>query len=500
MRNKFIIGSVITGLFLFVLVGCEQVNDGHTYEPGMIGYHDGHGDDETHHDTPRGPHGGWLFEQDEFELEVVIFEKGVPPEFRVYAYKDHHPVNPQELDVSISLKRLGKIPEKISFQPEQDYLLGDREVYQPHSFDVSVYANYESHSYRWKSQQIEGRIEMTSETLRRTGVEISTAGPVTLQESTYLPGEIRFDQDLLAHVVSPLSGIITANYKGLGEEVEKDEVLAVIKSRELATLKGNYLANQERYALADKLFSREEQLRKEGISAEQDYLNSETRLAEAKISLQRSRYILSSMGIDVTLLKNESDFSRYEIRSPLAGIIINKHLSMGESVTSKNKLFVLADLSKVWVEFTVYPRHLNNVKVGQLVSVEVEALGKSLSGTVAWIGPLVDDETRSAKAYIILDNPQRILRPGLFVNVRLEDARAVVPIAIKRSAIQTYNDWQVIFVKEDDQFEMRPVELGRRDQKWVEVTSGLEAGTEYVSGNSYLFKADLGKGMATHEH
>ena len=500
MKNKFIINSAVTGLFLFMLAACKQVDDGHTHEPGVTGRHDGHRDDETQHDIPKGPHGGWLFAQDEFELEVVIFEKGVPPEFRVYAYKDHHSVNPGELDVSISLRRLGKTPEKIAFQPERDYLLGDKEVYEPHSFDVSVYANYEGRSYRWTRQQLEGRIEMTGETLRRTGVEISTAGPVTLQESTDLPGELRFNQDLLAHVVSPLSGIITENYKRLGEEVEKDEVLAVIKSRELATLKGDYLANQERYVLANKLFSREEQLRKEGISAEQDYLNSETRLAEAKIRLQRSRYILSSMGIDLTSLKNESDFSRYEIRSPLTGIIINKHLSIGESVTPENKLFVLADLSNIWVEFTVYPRHLNNVTVGQSVFVEVEALGKSLPGTVAWIGLLVDDETRSARAYITLDNPERILRPGLFVNVRLEDARTVIPIAIKRSAIQTYKDWQVVFVKEDDQFEVRPVELGKRDQKWVEVTSGLEAGTEYVSKNSYLFKAELGKSMATHEH
>lgn len=498
MNNKTIIGSTMSVLIFLVLSACDQMGNDQPHDSDMNTEHHIH--DEQHHEKTKGPHGGWLFTESNFELEVLIFEKGVPPEFRVYAYADHAPVRPEEIDVSITLMRLGKSPEEINFKAERAYLLGDKEIYEPHSFDVDINVNYQGQSYTWTIQQIEGRVTMDDATLQRTGVEISTAGPVTLQESTDLPGEIRFNQDQLAHVVSPLSGIITANHKRLGEEVEKDEILAEIKSRELAKLKGDYLANQERYALANKLFSREKQLRKEGISAEQDYLNSETRLAEARISLQQSRYILSSMGIDLSSLKNTNDFSRYEIRSPLSGIVINKHLSLGESVTPENKLFVLADLSNVWVEFTVYPRHLSSVHVGQSVSVEIEALEQSLSGTVAWIGPLVGDETRSAKAYITLENPERTLRPGLFVNVKIEDARAVIPVAIKRSAVQTYIDWQVIFIRDGDQFEVRPVELGKQDDEWVEVIQGLDAGTEYVSENSYLFKAELGKSAATHDH
>ncbi|GJM04690.1 MAG: cobalt-zinc-cadmium resistance protein [marine bacterium B5-7] len=498
MNSKKIIGSTITLLILLILSACDQMDNGHSHESQADSNHLGHND--QHQEKTKGPHGGWLFAEGDFELEVMIFEKGVPPEFRVYAYSKHIPIEPETMDVSITLSRLGKAAEKIEFKAEREYLLGAQTVYQPHSFDIAINANYQGRSYSWEMQKIEGRVTMDEATLQRTSVKISTAGPVTLQESTDLPGEIRFNQDQLAHVVSPLSGIITANHKRLGEEVEKDEVLAVIKSRELARLKGDYLANQERYALANKLFSREKQLRKEGISAEQDYLNSETRLAEARISLQQSRYILSSMGIDLSALNNSNDFSLYQIRSPLSGIVINKHLSLGESVTPENKLFVLADLSNVWVEFTVYPRHLSSVHEGQSVTVEIDALEQAFSGTVAWIGPLVGDETRSAKAYITLENPERILRPGLFVNVKIEDARAVIPVAIKRSAIQSYNDWQVVFIRDGDQFEVRPVELGKQDDEWVEVIQGLSAGIEYVSENSYLFKAELGKSAATHDH
>tara|TARA_R110000782_G_scaffold188367_9_gene278404 strand:+ start:1150 stop:2661 length:1512 start_codon:yes stop_codon:yes gene_type:complete len=503
MNNKIIFAGVVALILVIAVVGYTKI-DSHHADEDMSEHtnnhtNNGHDESETP-DMEKGPHGGWFFEENDFSLEVLIFEKGIPPEFRVYAYANHEPVDPKDVYVSITLNRLGKAPENIKFKTEREYLLGEQEIYEPHSFDVLIEAKYKDQSYSWTKQQIEGRIEMDKTTLERTGVEISTAGSVVLQESTDLPGEIRFNQDRLAHVVSSLSGIVTVNPKRLGEQVDKDELLTVIESQELVKLKSDYLAARERHALAKKLFNREKQLRDEGISAEQDFFNSETQLAEAKINLQQSQYVLSALGVDLSSIKDIEDLSRYEIRSPISGVIINKHVSQGEAVTSENTLFVLADLSEVWVEFTVYPRHLTSVHVGQSVSVEVDAINQSLSGTVAWIGPLVGDETRSAKAYVTLENPDRVLRPGLFVNVKIENAQANIPVAVKHSAIQTYNDWKVVFIRKGDQFEVRPIEQGRQDDEWVEVLSGLESGTEYVSTNSFLFKAELGKSSASHDH
>ncbi len=510
MKTKSIIIFAIAVAVLIAVFFYTQMTDQETHkamadmQSNMMKVGDGngnYGDEEADHkESKKGPHGGWWFEEGNFSLEVSIFEKGIPPEFRVYAYINNHPVDPKNVEATITLDRLGKASELIRFKAERDYLLGDQVVYEPHSFDVLIKTQYQGRSYSWTTQQIEGRVKMDQNTLQRTGVEISTAGPVVLQDSTDLPGEIRFNQDRLAHVVSPLSGIVTVNRKRLGEEVSQDELLAVIQSRELVTLKGNYLAAIERYSLANKLYQREKQLRDEGVSAEQDYINSEAKLAEARIDLQQAKYTLSALGFDLASIKNANNFSGFEIRSPLSGVIINKHVAQGESVNSENTLFVLADLSEIWVEFTVYPRHLNSVHVGQPVVVEVDSLHESFTGTVAWIGTLVGDETRSAKAYITLQNPDRVLRPGLFVTVKIENSRANIPVAVKRSAIQTYNNWQVVFTLVGDELEVRPVQLGRQDAQWVEVISGLDAGAEYVSTNSFLLKAELGKSSASHDH
>ncbi len=483
------------------IIGNDDHNSMIVNQSTTLNQSDGHDkSEEEHQESEKGPHGGWWFEKNNFSVEVSIFEKGIPPEFRVYAYVNKNLIDPKEVAVRITLDRLGKSSEIIQFQSERGYLLGKQEIYEPHSFDVLIDVNYQGKNYSWKTQQIEGRVHMDDATLQRTGVEISTSGSVTLQESTELPGEIQFNNDQLVHVVSPLSGIVKVNSKRLGESVEKDEVLAVIESRELATLKGDYLAAKERYALANKLFKREKQLRDEGISAEQDYLNSETRLAEARINVQQAQYIVTALGIDLTSSRKASDFAQHELRSPLSGVIINKHVSKGEAVTSDDTLFVLADLSEVWVEFTVYPRQLSSVTVGQSVSVEIESLHQTIPGTVAWIGPLVGDETRSAKAYVTLKNPDRILRPGLFVTVKIENTRAQIPVAVKRSAIQTYNNWQVVFIRVGEEIEVLPIETGRQDAQWIEVIQGLEAGVDYVSTNSFLLKAELGKSSASHDH
>lgn len=457
-------------------------------------------DDHSEHSDNTGSHGGWLFKADPFSIEVLLFEKGTTSEFRIYTYVNHQIITPESVDVSMTIKRLGQAVQEITFKTENDYLFSQQKINEPHSFQMNLSARYQDKTATWEHDQFEGRILMDENTLQRSGVGVSTAGAVTLIENTELPGEIRFNQDHLAHVVSSLSGIVTDNRKRLGELVEKGELLAVIQSQELVTLKSDYLAAKERLALANKLFKREKQLRNEGISAEQDFLNSQTRLSEAKINLQQSQFVLIALGIDLSTISALDDFSHFEVRAPLTGTIINKHVSQGESITSERTLFVIADLSDVWVEFTVYPQHLANVHVDQAVTVEIDSLKQNVTGNVAWIGPLIGEKTRSAKAYISLKNPDRNLRPGQFVKVHVKSEEYEIPVAVKHSAIQSLNDQNIIFIHVENTFEMRPVELGRRDEEWVEIITGLDVGMEYVSKNSFLFKAELGKNSAGHAH
>ncbi|MFY9269527.1 MAG: efflux RND transporter periplasmic adaptor subunit, partial [Candidatus Manganitrophaceae bacterium] len=192
--------------------------------------------------------------------------------------------------------------------------------------------------------------------------------------------------------------------------------------------------------------------------------------------------------------------THYELRSPINGTVIEKRVAMGEAVKEDAPIFVIADLSTVWGEITVYAKDLNVVRLGQQATITSKELGIKATGKVSYIGPLVGEETRAAKAYVDIPNPERLWRPGLFVTVELVREEVPVPVAVSADAIQTYRDWNVVFVQYGNQFEARPLELGRSDGKWVEVLSGLSPGEKYAAKNSFVLKADLGKSGAAHDH
>jgi len=154
----------------------------------------------------------------------------------------------------------------------------------------------------------------------------------------------------------------------------------------------------------------------------------------------------------------------------------------------------------VWVEVAVYAKDLGVVRQGQEAVVVSTDLGTEATGRINFIGGLVGEETRTATARLTLSNGDGRWRPGLFVKVRLVREVVTIPLAVSADAIQTFRDWQVVFVKYGDWFEARPLELGRSDGQYVEVLTGLKPGDQYAATNSFAVKAEIGKLGATHDH
>src|SRR3990170_3227323 len=489
---------VIVGIVLaFVLLHTEKRT-----------IHDSHEEAELHHNESnhvKGHHGGRLLSEEYFQIEITIYERGIPPQFRVYVFDKGKAVNPDEVKLTIELHRLGGRVDVINFQREGDYLRGDKVIEEPHSFDVKVSAEWKGNTYRWEYSQVEGRVELSPDAVQSAGIVVETAGPVQMKTVIELPGEVKLNADKVVHVVPRLSGVVTAVYKNQGDTVNHGEVIAVLDSRELAELKSAYIASIKRVELTRATFDRKERLWKEKISSEKDYLASRQALVEEEINLQTVKQKLLALGLSQTDLDTVSDkadrsLTRYEVCALFDGIIIEKHISVGESVKKDADIFVLADLSNVWVEVTVYARDLNVVKIGQTVTVKSEALGLKADGTLTYLGPLVGEQTRTAQGRIVVQNTEGHWRPGLFVTVEIVQEEVPVSVAVPVDAIQTYRDWSVVFVQYGDLFEVRPLELGRNDGKWVEVLHGLSPGERYVSRNSFILKADLGKAGATHDH
>lgn len=453
----------------------------------------------------KGPHGGRLLSENDFQVEITIYERGVPPQFRVYVFDRGKALNPDEVKLTIELHRLGDRVDMINFRREDGYLCGDRVVEEPHSFDVRVFAEWKDKTYNWEYSQIEGRVELTPEAIQNSGIGIETAGPARLKTVLELPGEIELNADKVVHVVPRVSGVVTEVYKNLGDTVRHGEVIAVLDSREVAELKSEYMASLRRVELARATFERKERLWKQKISSEKDYLASRQALAEEEINMQTAAQKLLALGFSQTDLDSIQEITgrgltRYELKAQFDGVVITKEIAVGEAIKEDADIYAIADLSTVWVGVTVYAKDLRVVKVGQNVTVRSGILGMEADGTLTYLGPLVGEQTRTALGRVVVENPEGRWRPGLFVTVEIVQEEVTVPVAVSADAIQTFRDWSVVFVQYGNLCEVRPLKLGRSDGRWVEVIHGLSPGEKYVAYNSFILKAELGKAGATHEH
>lgn len=343
-------------------------------------------------------------------------------------------------------------------------------------------------------------VQFTDEELKEFSIGLATAGPGQLRSTLALPGEVRFNPDQVAHILPRVSGVVREVYKMVGDSVRAGDVLALLESRELATLKADYLAGISLEELATANHLREETLRKQNISSERDYLIARQKLEEAKIQKRRAERALHAVGFNEDALKQlrqqpEADFTNYPMTSSLDGVVMERHLVRGEVVQTVETEgpFVVANLSNVWVELTVYQKDLARVKPGQSVIISFGHGIPDFKGVLDYVTPSLEEATRTATARMILSNPDHVLRPGLFVTGEVEVSVNPAEVVVPRSALLEFEGNTVVFVKHDDGFHPTPVQTGESDAAQVAITTGLAAGQTYVATNPLVLKAQIQK-------
>lgn len=386
----------------------------------------GHGEEEHSEEQVRGQHGGRLLEKGSFSLELKIFETGVPPQYRIYAYNDGKSISPGDFTAEVSLERLGGRVDNFSFSPVQDFLTSEKEVEEPHSFDVNVKAKFKGEEYSWRFESYEGRTTISDKVASISGLQSEKAESREIKTLSRVRGKILPSEHRIAHVIPRFSGVVRESKKHIGDKVEKGEVIAVIESNQ---------------------------------------------------SLQP-----------------------FEVRSQISGTVINGHVIVGEFVPENQWIYVVADLSEVWADFFVPLREQLEIKPGQNLLLTSVSGDKSVEGTISYVAPYADERSQSQLVRVIIQNPNNQFLPGMFVLGDLVVSEHKAPVVVKQSAIQTFRDWQVVFAKYKDTYEIKPVELGKTDGEWIEVLKGLSAGEEYVSENAFLIKADILKSGASHDH
>ncbi len=198
-----------------------------------------------------------------------------------------------------------------------------------------------------------------------------------------------------------------------------------------------------------------------------------------------------------TVESNES-LNVYKITAPISGVLTQRNANPGEH-TSENELFTITDTSTVWVDLSIFPIDIQRIKVGAAVSIALADGETSIAGTIAFLD-VIAKPNQSITARVVLANKDGILLPGNTVKASITVGEYAVPLAVKRTGLQAFRDFTVVYAQVGDEYEVRMLELGRQDAEWAEVLGGLHAGTLYVSENSYVIKADIEKSGASHDH
>ncbi|MDI9238475.1 efflux RND transporter periplasmic adaptor subunit [Lysobacter sp. LF1] len=207
-----------------------------------------------------------------------------------------------------------------------------------------------------------------------------------------------------------------------------------------------------------------------------------------------------SAGQALASIESNLSLSQYTVTAPISGVVLSRDASVGAVAAEGAPLFEIADLSSLWVDLHVFGADATHLRPGAAVTVTRMSDGASTATTLERVLPGTATASQSTVARARIDNADGLWRPGSAVTAKVTVARQPVDLAVPLSALQTFRDWDVVFVRVGDTYEVRPVTLGRRDGTRAEVLSGLRAGDPVVVEQSYLVKADIEKSGASHDH
>ncbi len=201
-----------------------------SFSAGGHDHHDHGGHQEASHEEEKGPNGGKLLHDGDIEVELVIFESGIPPEYRAWISQDGHPAKNPEL--TITLTRLGGQKDTFAFRQQNNYWLGDGVVTEPHSFDVAVNLRLEGKNYQWQWESHEGRVEISDEMATNVGITTEAAGARRIERHVRVYGRLVTPPDQSTQLRARFPGLVTRVDANVGDKVAKGDVLAVIESNE----------------------------------------------------------------------------------------------------------------------------------------------------------------------------------------------------------------------------------------------------------------------------
>jgi cobalt-zinc-cadmium efflux system membrane fusion protein len=341
-----------------------------------------------------------------------------------------------------------------------------------------------------EAEATEDFVALSEQQIKAAGIEVmpirqSFAGAVEA------PAVIAADPRHAAVVSSSVGGRVVEIRRNLGDPVTRGDVLAVIESRDVAQLRADAEIARRQHELAQATFAREERLYGEKVTSRQEFEIARNASLEARTRLRLAEQQLAAAGAT-----GGAQLNRLMLRSPIKGNVTARQIALGDMVAPDVHLFEVADLSELAVELSLSPNDAARVSVGTAVDISTD--GRTGAGRITHLSRILDPATRQVRAIARLSNGQGTWRIGETVraSIALKGDSGGTQLAIPRTAVQTVEDKPSVFVREKEGFAIKHVVLGDNAAGYVKVMSGLEGDEQIAVSNTYMLKAEHGKGEA----
>lgn len=342
-------------------------------------------------------------------------------------------------------------------------------------------------------------VKFDPKALERLGIKIEVAGSSAGSLDLEVPGSLEYNLDHYAEVGTLVDGRLTSITVKAGDSVKRGQVLAQLVVPSIANAQAEYLSAVAADKSAKTNLERENQLLEKGLTTAREAEVARAEASKSEADLAAAKAKLDALGVGrPTAGASISGAGVLTLTAPIDGVVVRRDAVLGRFLQAKETAFVIADPHDLRAALNVYEADLPYFHVGQEAEVNVDALpGKSFKGKIVLVEPQIGKQSRSARAYIDIDNRDAVLKPGLFIraSIKLPEAVSQGRLLVPAPAVQPIGDDKVVFVeqKEPGTFEVRKVQVTRTTTQVAEIREGLQKGERIAVEGAFVLRGEVTK-------
>lgn len=346
-------------------------------------------------------------------------------------------------------------------------------------------------------RQPSGLLRLTPEEISRTSIEVIPVGRGQVRLSREFPATIQPNENELAEVTTLIRGRVVKVHVDVGADVKKGDLLALLHSTDLGLAEGAYLKATARLYEADLAYQRAKDLYEHRAVSLAELQRRDAEMRTARAEMHETQNRLELLGVprqEIERLDREHTIKAdVPLRAPFDGRVIMRNITRGEVVETNQRFFTVADLSNVWVIASVPEKDVEYIHKDQTVEMVAAAYPHALfSGTITYVGDVLDPATRTLRVRITAPNPEKRLKPEMFALVRVYAAPNPEMLTVPLSAVQNGPVGKMVFVvRAPTEFEVRTVRLGSEYGDVVAVIDGVRSGESVVTKGSFTLKSEM---------